>query len=158
MNGWQWFWTLVGFLCFIIFLIFLYFYEPFEQLFVLVVHGLRFDNIIFRAALLIGIVGFCLYHWRAWRTLGAEQGGVEAMVLSSLQGSTFIAVMLSGGAALQAVQSLCVALLRQGAVFGADLGRHIAALVTLLVLTAVFCLIFWLLKTARAARRTRMPH
>ena len=65
MSGWQWFWTLVGFIVYIIVLIFLYFYEPFADLFNLVVYGLSYSNAIFWAGVIIGIVGFCTFHWRA---------------------------------------------------------------------------------------------
>ena len=88
MSGWQWFWTLVGFLVYIIVLIFLYFYKPFEELFNFVVKDTTFGNVIFWAALIAGIVGFCGYHWRAYRIHIVQQKNVEAMVLSSLRGST----------------------------------------------------------------------
>ena len=58
MSGWHWFWTVVGFVLFIIVLIFLYYYAPFEQLFVLVLNGISFSNVIFWVALIVGIVGF----------------------------------------------------------------------------------------------------
>ena len=58
MTGWQWFWTLVGFILFIIVLIFLYFYQPFEDLFNIVFYGLSYDNAILWAAVIIGIIGF----------------------------------------------------------------------------------------------------
>ena len=44
MTGWQWFWTLVGFLAYIIVLIFLFFYEPFRVLFDLVINGMRLPS------------------------------------------------------------------------------------------------------------------
>ena len=102
MTGWQWFWTLVGFVLFIVVLIFLYFYQPFEDLFTLVVRGIGFDNVIFWAALIIGVIGFCAYHWRAYKIHIVREGSIESMVLSSLKGSTFVAILFSGGAALQA--------------------------------------------------------
>ena len=150
MSGWRWFWTLVGFLVLIIVLIFLYFYQPFEDLFTLVVYGISFDNVIFWAALLIGILGFCAYHWRAYRVHIVDQQSVEKMVLSSLRGSTFVAILLSAGAALQAVQSLCIALLREQQAVAATFAAHLAAIVALVLLTGVFCIIFWLLKVARS--------
>ena len=151
MSGWRLFWTLVGFLAFIIVLIFLYFYQPFEELFTLILHGLTFDNSIFWIALIIGIIGFCSYHWRAYRLYVVQRGSIETIVLSSLRGSTFVAILLSAGAALQSVQSLCVYLLRQGEV-DSGFGSHLAAAVALVLLTAVFCIIFWLLKIVHAAR------
>ena len=154
MAGWQWFWTLVGFIIFIIVLIFLYFYQPFEALFRIVVYGLSYDNAIFWAALIIGIIGFCIYHWRAYRIHIVQQHSIESMVLSSLKGSTFIAILLSGGAALQAVQILCVYMLQQGFSIDAGLGKRLAAMIALVVLTGVFCIIFWLLKVIRPAKTT----
>ena len=47
MSGWQWFWTVVGFILFIVLLIFLYYSAPFEQLFVRVINGISFGNVIF---------------------------------------------------------------------------------------------------------------
>ncbi len=152
MAGWQWFWTLVGFLIFIIVLIFLYFFKPFEELFNLVVYGIDFDNITFWVALIIGIIGFCGYHWRAYRVHIVQQKNMEAMVLSSLKGSTFTAILLSAGATLQAVQILCVYLLRSEQVLDAEFGKRLAAVAALVVLTGVFCIIFWLLKVVRSPR------
>ena len=149
MTGWQWFWTLVGFIVFIIVLIFLYFYQPFEDLFRLVINGIGFDNAIFWVALIIGIIGFCSYHWRAYRVYIVQQQSIESMVLSSLRGSTFTAILLSGGATLQAVQILCVYLLQQGYALDAEFGKRLAAVVFLVILTGIFCVIFWLLKIIR---------
>ena len=104
MSGWQWFWALAGYVIYIIVLIFLYFYKPFEDLFNLVVYGLSYENSIFWAGLIIGIVGFCAYHWRAYRLHIVQQQSVETMVQASLKGSTFTAILLSASAALQAVQ------------------------------------------------------
>lgn len=151
MSGWQWFWTLVGFLLFIVVLIFLYFYKPFEVLFTYIVKGVSFDNVIFWAALIAGIIGFCSYHWRAYRLHIVRNRSVELMILSSLKGSTFTAILLSSGAALQAVQILCVYLVREEVVLGADLGKRMTAVLALVALTGIFCIIFWLLKLVRSA-------
>ncbi len=151
MAGWQWFWTLVGFLVFIIVLIFLYFYQPLEDLFNLVVYGAGYHNVIFWMALIVGIIGFCGYHWRAYRVHIVQQNSVESMVLSSLKGSAFIAILLSGGAALQAVQILCLHLLQEGYVLDAGFGKRLAAVVALVIVTGVFCIVFWLLKLVRPA-------
>ncbi len=153
MSGWRLFWTLVGFLLFIVVLIFLYFYQPFDDLFTLILNGLTFDNSIFWIALIIGIIGFCSYHWRAYRLYIVQQGSIEAIVLSSLRGSTFVAILLSAGATLQSVQSLCIHLLRQGQI-DSGFGERLAAVVALVILTAAFCIIFWLLKIVHAARQS----
>lgn len=149
MTGWQWFWTLVGLLVFIIVLIFLFFYKPFEELFTFVIQDATYDNVVFWAALLTGIVGFCGYHWRAYKLHIVEQHSMENMVLSSLRGSTFVAILISAGAALQSVQTLCVYLVREEVVLGTDLGKRLAAVLALIVLTGVFSIIFWLLKLVR---------
>ena len=154
MNGWQWFWTVVGFILFIIVLIFLYYYAPFEQLFVLVLNGISFSNVIFWIALIVGIIGFCAYHWHAYRLHVARQHSVDVMVLSSLRGSTFVAILLAGGATLQSLQILCVYLLSNGGLVDAEFGKRLGAVVALVVLTAIFCIIFWLLKIIRPEGQT----
>ena len=158
MTGWQWFWTLVGFLLFIIVLIFLYFYQPFEDLFNIVFYGLNYDNAILWAAVIIGIIGFCTFHWRAYRLHIVQQQSVEAMVLNSLRGSTFTAILLSGGATLQAVQILCVYLLQPEYALDGAFGKRLAAVIALVILTGVFCIIFWLLKVVRTSQgRSEAP-
>jgi hypothetical protein len=149
MNGWQWFWTLVGFIVYIIVLVFLYFYKPFADLFDLVVYGLSYSNAIFWAGVIIGIVGFCLFHWRAYRLHIVQQKSVELMVLSSLRGSTYVAILLSASATLQAVLMLCSHLMQPGYMIGAEFGKRLAAVLALLILTGLFCIIFWLLKIMR---------
>ncbi len=152
MTSWQWFWTLVGFLIYMIVLIFLYFYQPFEDLFNIVVNGLSYENVTLWVVLITGIVGFCLFHWRAYRLHIVQQHKVEAMVLSSLRGSTFIAILLSGGATLQAVQILCLHLLSPGNALDAEFGARLGAVVALIVLTGLFCIFFWLLSVIRHDR------
>ena len=132
MSGWQWFWTLVGFIIYIVVLVFLYFYQPFEDLFNLVINGLIYENATLWAVVIVGIAGFCGYHWRA---------------------STFIAIVLSAGAALQSVQILCVYLLEPGYTLDGDFGVRLAAVVALVILTGIFCVIFWFLKVMRPVRR-----
>ena len=151
MTGWQWFWTLVGFLLLILVLIFLYFFQPFEDFFTLVLNGVSYSNAIFWVALVIGIIGFCTFHWHAYKVHIVQQRSVESMVLTSLRGSTFTAILLSGGATLQAVQNLCVFLLQNGYVFDSNFGKRIAATIALVTITGIFCVIFWLLKLIRPA-------
>lgn len=146
-NTWQWFWTLVGLLVYILVLVFLYFYEPFAELFNLVVHGLSYNNAIFWAGVIIAIIGFCWFHWRAYRLHIVKQRSVERMVFSSLTGSTFTAILLSASAALQAVQLLAVHLLQPGYVLDATFGKRLIALIALVILTGLFCILYWLLKS-----------
>ena len=153
MTGWRWFWTLIGFLLFIVVLIFLYFSKPFEALFNLVINGISFDNAIFWVVVIVGIVGFCGYHWHAYRVHIVQQHSIESMVLSSLRGSTYIAILLSAGGALQGVQILSVYLLREDFALDAGFGERLAAVVLLVILTGIFCIIFWLLKVIRPAKQ-----
>lgn len=153
MTGWRWFWTLVGFLFFIVVLIFLYFSKPFEALFNLVLNDIGFDNAIFWIVVIVGIIGFCGYHWYAYRLHIVAQHSIESMVLSSLRGSTYVAILLSAGGALQAMQILSVYLLREDFALDAGFGDRLAAVVLLVILTAIFCIIFWLLKVIRPAKQ-----
>lgn len=150
-NPWHWFWTLVGLLVYILVLVFLYFYEPFAELFDLVVNGLSYNNAIFWAGVVIGIIGFCWFHWRAYRLHIVKQRSVERMVFSSLTGSTFTAILLSASAALQAVQLLAVHLLQPGYALDATFGKRLIALIALLILTGLFCMLFWLLRSVLGA-------
>ena len=54
MTGWQWFWTLVGFLLLILALTFLYFFPPFEALVNIVLKGFTFQNSVFWVTVIIG--------------------------------------------------------------------------------------------------------
>jgi len=152
MTGWQWFWTLVGFLLLILALTFLYFFPPFETLVNIVLTGFTFQNSIFWVTVIIGIGGFCAFHWSAYKTYIGGQGSVEAMVLTSLRGSTFTAVLLSAGAALQAVQNACVYLLQTSYPFDGGFGKKVGTIIALVVITGVFCIIFWLLKLIRPVK------
>ncbi len=154
MTGWQWFWTLVGFLIFIIVLIFLYFYQPFEDLFRIVVYGLSYANSIIWVTVIIAIIGICLFFWRAYQVYVVQQHNIEAMVLNSLKGLTFTAIMLSGGFTLQAVQLICVYMLKDDFTIDAEFGNRLVAIIALVILTGIFCIIYWLLKVIRPARRT----
>jgi len=149
MSDWRLFWTLVGYVAFIIILIFLYFYKPFEDLFTLVINGLGYNNAIFWVVLIAAIVGFCGYHWRAYRLYIVQRRSVDGMVLASLRGSAFIAILLCAGATAQSMQILCIYLLQNEYTLDAEFGARLGAVVALVILTVVFCLIYWLLKVVR---------
>jgi hypothetical protein len=149
MAGWRLFWALVGYVAYIVVLILLYFYKPFEDLFTLVINGIGYDNAMFWVVLIAGIVGFCGYHWRAYQIYIVQRRSVDGMVLASLRGSTFVAILLSAGAAVQSMQILCVYLLQPGYTLGGEFAARLGAVVALVILTGIFCLIYWLLKVAR---------
>jgi len=146
MTGWRLFWALVGYVAFIVVLIFLYFYKPFEQFFTLVINGLGYNNAMFWSVLIAAIVGFCGYHWRAYRLYIVQQHSVDGMVLASLRGSAFVAILFCAGAAAQSLLILCVYLLRDNYTLGGEFGARLGAVVALVVLTVIFGLIYWLLK------------
>jgi len=149
MTGWRLFWALVGYVAFIVILIFLYFYKPFEDFFNLVINGLGYDNAMFWVVLIAAITGFCGYHWRAYRLYIVQRRSVDGMVLASLRGSTFIAILFCAGAAVQSLLILCVYMLQPEFSLGAEFGSRLAAIFALAILTVIFCLIYWLLKLVR---------
>jgi len=151
MSGWRLFWALVGYVAFIVILIFLYFYKPFEDFFTLVINGLGYDNAMFWVVLIAAIVGFCAYHWRAYRLYIVQRHSIDGMVLASLRGSAFIAVLFSAGAAAQSLLILCVYLLQSDYSLGVEFGRRLTAVVAMVILTVIFCLIYWVLKVIRLA-------
>jgi hypothetical protein len=151
MSGWRLFWALVGYVAFIVVLIFLYFYKPFEEFFTLVVNGISYDNAMFWVVLIIAIIGFCSYHWRAYRLYIVERQSIDGMVLASLRGSTFVAVLFCAGATAQSLLILCAYLLQDRFTLGTEFAERLGAVIAMLILTVIFCLIFWLLKLVRSS-------
>jgi hypothetical protein len=151
MSGWRLFWALVGYVALIVVLIFLYFYKPFEEFFTLLINGIGYDNAMFWVVLITAIVGFCGYHWRAYRLYIVQRHSIDGMVLASLRGSAFIAVLFCAGATAQSLLILCAYLLQERFTLGTEFGERIGAVAAMLILTVIFCLIFWLLKVVRSS-------
>ena len=151
MAGWRLFWALVGYVAFIVILIFLYFYKPFEEFFTLVINGLGYDNAMFWVVLLAAIIGFCGYHWRAYRLYIVQRHSVDGMVLASLRGSAFVAFLFCAGATAQSLLILCVYLLQPGYTLGSRIWLAPRRGGRAGVLTVIFCLIYWVLKVIRQA-------
>jgi hypothetical protein len=149
MTGWRLFWALVGYVAFIVILIFLYFYKPFEDFFTLVINGLGYDNAMFWVVLIAGIVGFCAFHWRAYQLYIVQRRSVDGMVLASLRGSAFVAILFCAGAAAQSLLILCAYLLKPDYTLDVEFGSRLGAVVALVILTVCFCLIYWVLKVIR---------
>jgi hypothetical protein len=141
MSGWRLFWALAGYVAFIVVLIFLYFYKPFEDFFTLVINGLGYDNAMFWVVLIAAIIGFCGYHWRAFRLYIVQRG------------SAFIAILFCAGATAQSLLILCVYLLQSDNSLG-EFGERLGAVVALVILTVIFCLIYWVLKVIRQSSAT----
>jgi hypothetical protein len=70
------------------------------------------------------------------------------MVLASLRGSAFIAILFCAGAAAQSLLILCAYLL-QGQYTLSEFGSRLGAVVAMVILTVIFCLIYWVLKVIR---------
>ncbi|MDH4247969.1 MAG: hypothetical protein OEW39_09135 [Deltaproteobacteria bacterium] len=144
MTGWQWFWTLVGFVAYVLALMFLYFYEPIRVLFMRVAYGIQFNNIVLWVSAITGIIGLVGYHWHAYRVHIVHGNSMDLMILTSLKGTIFAAIVLSGGATLQAAQDLGIFIIGNGQVIHADFGGHLVSVFLLTFLTALFYFVYWI--------------
>jgi hypothetical protein len=99
--------------------------------------------------IIAALIGFCTYHWRAFRLYIVQRHSLDGMVLASLRGSAFIAVLFCAGAAAQSLLILCSYLLQSDYLLGAEFGERLGAVVGLVILTIIFCLIYWVLKVIR---------
>ena len=68
-------------------------------------------------------------------------------------GSTYTAILISAAATLQTVQILCASLIQPGYRLDIVFGKQLGATVALVVLTGLFCLLFWLLKIIRSPEK-----
>ena len=75
------------------------------------------------------------------------------MVLASLRGSAFVAVLFCAGATAQSLLILCDYLLQLRLHNGRRIWFPLGAVVALVILTVIFCLIYWVLKVIREKRR-----
>ncbi|MCZ6750005.1 MAG: hypothetical protein O7D96_11965 [SAR324 cluster bacterium] len=151
-----------GLVAIVILLITLYFYDPFTTYLAAGVPKIRFGNIVLWFASLIGVVGFAISHWQAFRrNIFQAQGpaNVEGLVFDSLQISLMTAVIFSAGAALQAVVMLGEYLLERGPIIHRDFGSIVLAIFLLLILTVVFYLLHLLFRALRRgwSPRSRPP-
>jgi hypothetical protein len=113
-----------------------------------VINGLGYGNAMFWIVLIAAIVGFCGYHWRAYRLYIVQRHSLDGMVLASLRGSAFIAVLFCAGAAAQSLLILCAYLLQNQYTLS-EFGARLGAVVAMVILTVIFCLIYWVLKVIR---------
>jgi hypothetical protein len=103
---------------------------------------------MFWVVLIAAIIGFCGYHWRAYRLYIVQRHSVDGMVLASLRGSAFIAILFCAGAAAQSLLILCAYLLQNQYTLS-EFGARLGAVVAMVILTVIFCLIYWVLKVIR---------
>jgi hypothetical protein len=104
---------------------------------------------MFWIVLIAAIVGFCTYHWRAYQLYIVQHHSLDGMVLASLRGSAFIAILFCAGAAAQSLLILCAYLLQSDYTLGAEFGERLGAVVAMVILTVIFSLIYWVLKLVR---------
>lgn len=144
----------------IIVLIFLYFYQPFEDYLTSAIPNIRFDNLLFWFASLVGVVGYAISHWQSFRRnifRAASELDAEGLVFDTLQITILTAVIFAAGATLQAVQMLGEHLMNRGPILDAAFGGRLLSIILLVILTVVFYLLHYLVRTVRIGWRPRRP-
>lgn len=144
----------------VILLIFLYFFKPFEAYLVEAVPNIRFDNVVFWFASLVGVVAFAFAHWQSFRRNIWGSGGlqVEALAFDTLQTTLLTAVIFSTGAALQALEMLAEHLVQDGGVVTREFGGKLLSIIVLLLLTFGFYLLHLLVRAFRHGWQPRRRH
>ncbi len=144
----------------VIVLIFLYFYGPFESYVSDSIGEIRARNVIFWFAALVGAVGYAIAHFASYRrTIFRRAGEIDAdsLVFDTLQITILIAVIISAGATLQAVELLGEHLIKQGAIIDPVFGRRLLSVVLLVILSIVFYLLHLVVRAFRVGWRPRRP-
>ena len=136
----------------VILLIVLYFYRPFETYLVEAVPNIRFGNIIFWFASLIGAAAFALGHWQSFKRNIFQESSppqAEALVFESLQITLLTAVIFSAGATLQAVEGMSVYLMERGPIIDFAFGEKLLSIIILVLITIVFYLLHLAVRAIR---------
>lgn len=144
----------------VILLIFLYFYQPFETYLVEHIPGVRFSNVVFWFASLVGAVGYAVAHWSSFRRQILRSTGelnAENLVFDTLQVSILIAVIFAAGATLQAVVMLGEHLMNRGPIIDAAFGEKLLAIILLVILAILFYLLHHLVRSVRTGWSGRRP-
>jgi hypothetical protein len=144
----------------VIVLIFLYFYQPFEEYFLEGITHIHSYNIIFWFAALVGVVGYVIAHWQSFRRRIFRQAGeldAEELVFDSLQISILIAVIVSAGATLQAIEMLSEHLINTGPIVDPGFGRKLLAIILLVILAVAFTLLHHVVRAFRTGWRPKRP-
>ncbi len=144
----------------VIVLIFLYFYAPFESYVADSIGEIRARNVIFWFAALVGAVGYAIAHFASFRRAIFRRVGeidAEGLVFDTLQITILIAVIISAGATLQAVEMLGEHLIGQGAIIDPVFGRRLLSVVVLVILAIVFYLLHLVVRAFRVGWRPRRP-
>ena len=145
------YWTVL--IAVIILLIVLYFYLPFETYLAEAVPNIRFSNIVFWFASLIGAAAFALGHWQSFKRNIFQESGpprAEALVFESLQITLLTAVIFSAGATLQAVEGMSEYLMERGPIIDIAFGEKLLAIIILVIVTVLFYLLHLAVRAIRA--------
>jgi len=153
------FWITV--IALIILLIFLYFYPPFEAYLVANIPNVRFSNVVFWFASLVGVIGYVVAQWQSFRTeifRNVSELRVEQLVFDTLQASILIAVIFCAGATLQAVEMLGEHLVDRGPIIDPAFGEKLLAIVLLVILAILFYLLHFVVRGFRGGwSQRRLP-
>ncbi len=144
----------------VIVLIFLYFYAPFESYVSDSIGEIRARNVIFWFAALVGAVGYAIAHFASFRRTILRRSGeidAEGLVFDTLQIAILIAVIISAGATLQAVEMLGEHLIERGQIIGSAFGEKLLAVAILIILAVVFYLLHHLVRAFRGGWHPRRP-
>ena len=144
----------------IITLIFLYFYQPFETYLTNSIPNVRFHNVVFWFASLVGVIAYALSHWQSFRRNISRTAGeldVDSLVFDTLQIAILVAVIFAAGATLQAVEMLSEHLMLRGPLLDASFGGRLLSIILLVILAVLFYLLHYLVRSVRVGWRPRRP-
>lgn len=144
----------------IILLIFLYFYKPFETFLTASIPNIRFSNVIFWFASVVGVIGYAVAHWQSFRRniiRSVARLEVDGLVFDTLLISILIAVIFCAGATLQAVEVLAEHLIGREEIIGGAFGEKLLAIVLLVILAILFYLLHFAVRAFRVGWTPRRP-
>jgi hypothetical protein len=152
----QTFWMWV--IAIVILLVFLYFYRPFETYLLAHIPLIRFSNVVFWFASVVGIAAYAFAHWQSFRTeifRNVTELNVDALLFDTLQAAILATVIFSAGGVLQALEMISEYFAKRGPIFDAALGEKLLAIVLLVMLAVIFLLLHYAVRALRTGWRPR---
>ena len=144
----------------IILLVFLYFYKPFEAFLIESIPGIRFDNVIFWFASLVGVIAYAAAHWQSFHR-NIVRGGADLddgrLVFDTLQTAILVAVIFTAGAIIQAVEMLAEHLISRESVIDAAFGEKLLAIILLVIFALLLYLLHHVIRSVRDGWSTKRP-
>ena len=144
----------------VIALIFLYFYKPFGDYLSAAIPNIRFDNVLFWFASLVGVIAYIIAHWQSFKAniyrTTAEQD-VEGLVYDTLQIAILVAIIFTAGATIQAVEMIGQHLMSDAPNPEVSFGQRLLSIIVLLILVVLFYLLHHLVRLIRIGWRPRRP-